>query len=157
MEVEQPTLEGMYTHVLFQSVVVIHEGRVWVGEGAKRVRRARRDCFVAALQAAPRNDGRGRNVPTRGPGDAWWRAGETYPRLALLLPHSLERVAIFLLVDEAARIVVPLDPAADLRVVGLRTVAHRPVPMAVASRWVLGHITYLPGARLAARLRAPCV
>jgi hypothetical protein len=38
VEVEQPTLEGMYTHVLFQSVVAIHEGRVWVGEGAKRLR-----------------------------------------------------------------------------------------------------------------------
>jgi hypothetical protein len=34
VEVEQPTLEGTYTHVLFPSVVAIHEGRVWVGEGA---------------------------------------------------------------------------------------------------------------------------
>jgi molecular chaperone DnaK (HSP70) len=38
VEVEQPTLEGTYTHVLFPSVVAIHEGRVWVGEGAKRLR-----------------------------------------------------------------------------------------------------------------------
>lgn len=38
VEVEQSTLEGTYTHVLFPSVVAIHEGRVWVGEGAKRLR-----------------------------------------------------------------------------------------------------------------------
>ena len=38
VEVEQATLEGTYTHVLFPSVVAIHEGRVWVGEGAKRLR-----------------------------------------------------------------------------------------------------------------------
>ena len=38
VEVEQPTLEGTYTHVLFASVVAIHEGRVWVGEAAKRLR-----------------------------------------------------------------------------------------------------------------------
>jgi len=38
VEVEQPTLEGTYTHVLFPSVVAIREGRVWVGEGAKRLR-----------------------------------------------------------------------------------------------------------------------
>jgi hypothetical protein len=37
VEVEQPTLEGTYTHVLFPSVVAIHEGRVWVGEGARRL------------------------------------------------------------------------------------------------------------------------
>lgn len=37
VEVEQPTLEGTYTHVLFPSVVAIHEGRVWVGEGAERL------------------------------------------------------------------------------------------------------------------------
>jgi hypothetical protein len=37
VEVEQSTLEGAYTHVLFPSVVAIHEGRVWVGEGAKRL------------------------------------------------------------------------------------------------------------------------
>ena len=38
MEVEQPTLEGTYTHVLFPSVVAIHERRVLVGEAAKRLR-----------------------------------------------------------------------------------------------------------------------
>ena len=38
VEVEQPTLEGTYTHVLIPSVVAIHEGRVWAGKGAKRLR-----------------------------------------------------------------------------------------------------------------------
>ncbi len=38
VDVEQPTLEGTYTHVLFPSVVAIHGDRVWVGEGAKRLR-----------------------------------------------------------------------------------------------------------------------
>src|SRR3972149_4934272 len=31
VEVEQSTLEGTYTHVLFPSVVAIHEGRIWGG------------------------------------------------------------------------------------------------------------------------------
>lgn len=38
IEVEQPTMQGAYTHVLFPSVAAIHEGRTWVGEGAKRLR-----------------------------------------------------------------------------------------------------------------------
>lgn len=38
LEVVQPTLEGEYTHVLLPSVVAIHGGRVFVGEGAKRLR-----------------------------------------------------------------------------------------------------------------------
>ena len=38
VEVDQATLEGTYTHVLFPSVVAIHGDRVWVGEGAKRLR-----------------------------------------------------------------------------------------------------------------------
>ncbi len=38
IEVEQPTLQGMYTHVLVPSVVAINEGTIWVGEGAKRLR-----------------------------------------------------------------------------------------------------------------------
>src|SRR3972149_5083448 len=38
VEGEQATLEGTSPHVLFRSVVAIHEGRVWVGEGAKRLR-----------------------------------------------------------------------------------------------------------------------
>jgi molecular chaperone DnaK len=38
VEVDQPTQEGTYTHVLFPSVVAIHGDRVWVGEGAKRLR-----------------------------------------------------------------------------------------------------------------------
>jgi molecular chaperone DnaK len=38
VEVDQPTHEGTYTHVLFPSVVAIHGERVWVGEGAKRLR-----------------------------------------------------------------------------------------------------------------------
>lgn len=38
MEVEQPTRQGTYTHVLVPSVVAIHEGTTLVGEGAKRLR-----------------------------------------------------------------------------------------------------------------------
>ncbi|GIV04296.1 MAG: hypothetical protein KatS3mg015_3126 [Fimbriimonadales bacterium] len=38
LEVEQLTDTGVYTHVLVPSVVAIHEGQVWVGEGAKRLR-----------------------------------------------------------------------------------------------------------------------
>ncbi len=38
VEVEQPTLQGTYTHVLFPSVVAIQAGTVWAGEGAKRLR-----------------------------------------------------------------------------------------------------------------------
>lgn len=38
LEIEQPTDTGTYTHVLVPSVVVIQNGRTWVGEGAKRLR-----------------------------------------------------------------------------------------------------------------------
>lgn len=38
IEVEQPTMEGNYTHSLVPSVVAIHQGREFVGEGAKRLR-----------------------------------------------------------------------------------------------------------------------
>ena len=38
IEVDQPTLEGTYTHSLVPSVVAIHGGGVVVGEGAKRLR-----------------------------------------------------------------------------------------------------------------------
>jgi len=38
LEVEQPTSEGTYIHVLVPSVVAIHGGQVVVGEGAKRLR-----------------------------------------------------------------------------------------------------------------------
>ena len=38
LEVEQPTLEGTYIHVLVPSVLAIHGGQVVVGEGAKRLR-----------------------------------------------------------------------------------------------------------------------
>ncbi len=38
LEVPQPTLEGDYTHVLLPSVVAVHGGQVWIGEGAKRLR-----------------------------------------------------------------------------------------------------------------------
>lgn len=38
VEVDQHTLEGLYTHVLVPSVVVLHGGTVHVGEGAKRLR-----------------------------------------------------------------------------------------------------------------------
>jgi len=37
VEVQRPTLEGTYTHVVFPSVVAIREGRVWVGERAERL------------------------------------------------------------------------------------------------------------------------
>jgi len=38
LEIEQPTETGTYTHVLVPSVVAIHHGQTWVGEGAKRLR-----------------------------------------------------------------------------------------------------------------------
>lgn len=38
LEIEQPTETGTYYHVLVPSVVVIQPSRVWVGEGAKRLR-----------------------------------------------------------------------------------------------------------------------
>lgn len=38
IEVEQATLEGIYTHLLVPSMVALHGGRVFVGEGAKRLR-----------------------------------------------------------------------------------------------------------------------
>ena len=38
LEIEQPTLEGAYTHTLVPSVVALHSGQVLVGEGAKRLR-----------------------------------------------------------------------------------------------------------------------
>ncbi|MFQ3670999.1 MAG: Hsp70 family protein [Verrucomicrobiia bacterium] len=49
-EVEQPTATGAYIHVLVPSVVAIHDGQIWIGEGAKRLRanaslRRGRDIF----------------------------------------------------------------------------------------------------------------
>lgn len=38
LEVDQPTLEGTYTHVLVPSMVAIHAGGILIGEGAKRLR-----------------------------------------------------------------------------------------------------------------------
>ncbi len=38
LEVVQPTLEGSFTHTLVPSVVALYDGRVFVGEGAKRLR-----------------------------------------------------------------------------------------------------------------------
>ena len=39
LEIEQPTREGVYTSPLVPSVVVVlPDGTVWVGEGAKRLR-----------------------------------------------------------------------------------------------------------------------
>lgn len=38
IEVPQDTREGMYTHVLVPSVVALYEGKVFIGEGAKRLR-----------------------------------------------------------------------------------------------------------------------
>ncbi|HRY45708.1 MAG TPA: hypothetical protein P5164_17390, partial [Thermoanaerobaculia bacterium] len=35
---KQETPEGEYVHVLVPSVVAIHRGKTWVGEGAKRLR-----------------------------------------------------------------------------------------------------------------------
>ncbi|MCS7063337.1 MAG: Hsp70 family protein [Methylacidiphilales bacterium] len=50
LEIEQPTDTGPYIHVLVPSVVALHGGQVWVGEGAKRLRanprlRRNRDIF----------------------------------------------------------------------------------------------------------------
>ena len=38
VEVEQPTPEGTYIHLLVPSIVALCDGRTWVGEGAKRLR-----------------------------------------------------------------------------------------------------------------------
>ncbi len=38
LEIEQPTPAGMYTHVLVPSIVAIDDGRLVIGEGAKRLR-----------------------------------------------------------------------------------------------------------------------
>jgi len=38
LEVVQPTLEGEYTNELLPSVVALHQGKVFIGEGAKRLR-----------------------------------------------------------------------------------------------------------------------
>lgn len=38
LEIPQPTPEGTYTHLLVPSMVALHEGTVYVGEGAKRLR-----------------------------------------------------------------------------------------------------------------------
>lgn len=37
LNIEQLTLDGRYIHLLVPSVVAVHEERVWVGEGAKRM------------------------------------------------------------------------------------------------------------------------
>jgi molecular chaperone DnaK (HSP70) len=38
LEVDQPTLQGLYTHTLVPSFVALHGGKTFVGEGAKRLR-----------------------------------------------------------------------------------------------------------------------
>lgn len=38
LNVDQPTTQGRYTHVLVPSVVALYRDEVWVGEGAKRLR-----------------------------------------------------------------------------------------------------------------------
>jgi molecular chaperone DnaK (HSP70) len=38
LEIDQDTTEGRYTHVLVPSVVALHQGKVHIGEGAKRLR-----------------------------------------------------------------------------------------------------------------------
>lgn len=38
VEVEQPTRQGIYIHYLVPSMVAIHQGTVYIGEGAKRLR-----------------------------------------------------------------------------------------------------------------------
>lgn len=37
LTIDQPTLGGRFTHWLVPSVVAIHDNRVWIGEGAKRM------------------------------------------------------------------------------------------------------------------------
>lgn len=37
LEVEQETQSGLYTHTLIPSAVALHNGREWIGEGAKRL------------------------------------------------------------------------------------------------------------------------
>jgi molecular chaperone DnaK (HSP70) len=38
LNIDQPTTQGRYTHVLVPSVVATHGEEIWVGEGAKRLR-----------------------------------------------------------------------------------------------------------------------
>ena len=38
LEIDQDTTEGRYTHLLVPSVVALHQGKVYIGEGAKRLR-----------------------------------------------------------------------------------------------------------------------
>src|SRR5438045_8901536 len=40
LELDQPTLQGLYTHTLVPSFVAIQGGKTFVGEGAKRLRGA---------------------------------------------------------------------------------------------------------------------
>lgn len=37
LEIDQETQSGLYTHTLIPSAVAIHNGREWIGEGAKRL------------------------------------------------------------------------------------------------------------------------
>lgn len=37
LEVDQQTLSGLYTHTLVPSAIALHNGKEWVGEGAKRL------------------------------------------------------------------------------------------------------------------------
>src|SRR5215213_8342133 len=63
----------------------------------------------------------------------------------LLLPaHALERLAVLLLIHEAARVRVALRPVAVLRVLDLRAVAHRAVPVAIPLRRIRRHVRFPP-------------
>jgi molecular chaperone DnaK len=50
LEVGQSTLQGEYTHVLLPSVVAIHGGKVFIGEGAKRLRSQASDLGIKQNQ-----------------------------------------------------------------------------------------------------------
>jgi molecular chaperone DnaK (HSP70) len=51
LEIAQETPEGEYVHVLVPSVVALHRGKTWVGEGAKRLR-----ARSSELGLSPRRD-----------------------------------------------------------------------------------------------------
>lgn len=38
ISVDQPTMQGRYSHILLPSIVAIYEGKTWVGQGAKLLR-----------------------------------------------------------------------------------------------------------------------
>lgn len=50
IEVEQNTLDGQYTHLLVPSVVALYGGKVYVGEGAKRLRAQHRNLVLSKIR-----------------------------------------------------------------------------------------------------------